>query len=92
MIDDKIKNEILAKLPKVLKDMSEKDLFSEPRPRWFTLAKLEHDGVHYLVSIIVGKDKAETLQMCDELTEWHKKYTKDQKDVRREESYNKKKY
>jgi hypothetical protein len=92
MIDDKIKNEILAKLPKVLKDWSEENLFSEPRPSWFRLAKFEHDGVHYLVSIIVGRDEGETSKMRDELMEWHKKYTKDQKDVRREESYGKKKY
>jgi hypothetical protein len=93
MIDDKIKNEILAEIPKnALKKWSEKDLFTEPAPRWFGLQKHEHDGVHYLVSIIVGKDERETAQMCDELIEWHKKYTKDQKEVRREESYFKKKY
>lgn len=92
MIDEKTKKEILAKLPKVLEDWSEETIFYEPRPRWFRIAKLEHDGVHYLVSIIVGKDKEETWKMADELKEWHKKYTTGQNDVRREEDYSKKKY
>jgi len=92
LIDDNIKNQILAKLPKVLEDWSKEKVFAEPRPRWFRLAKTEHDGVHYLISIIVGKDEKETWQMANELVEWHKKYVVDQKDVRREEDYTVKKY
>ncbi len=87
LIDEDIKNQILTRLPKFLKKMKKKKLFAEPRPRWFRLAKLEHDGVHYAVSILVGKDEKETWQMIDELMEWHKKYVADQKDVLRMEDY-----
>ena len=92
MIDEDIKNQILAKLPKALRDLSKKKLFVEPRPRWFHIGKAEHDGVHYLVCIMVGKDEKETWQMANELIEWHKKYVVDQKDVRREEDYTVRKY
>ena len=92
MIDDNIKNQILAKLPKVLEDLSKQRLFIEPRPRWFHMEGAEHDGVHYLFCILVGKDEKETSQMADELIEWHKKYVVDQKDVRREYDFRKRKY
>jgi hypothetical protein len=94
MIDDKIKNAILANLPKVFKDWSKQNRFSEPKPRWFKMEKLRHDPekVHYLVALIIGKDEQETMQMIEELMEWHKKYTADQKDVSITEDYTEKKY
>jgi len=92
LIDENIKNRILAKLPKVLEDWSREKVFAQPRPRWFRLAKAEHDGVHYLISIIVGKNESETWQMANELIEWHKKYVLDQKDIIREEDYTVRKY
>lgn len=44
MIDEEIKNKILAELPKVLQDWTKEKVFPEPRPRWFRLVKGEHDG------------------------------------------------
>jgi len=88
LIDEDIKDQIVSKLPKVLeKKWLKRKIFTEPRPRWFGLLKGEHDGVHYLVSILVGKDDKETCQMANELIEWHKKYVADQKDVLRIEDY-----
>jgi len=92
MIDENVKNSILANLPKLLEDWRKETVFAEPRPRWFRIAKGEHDGVHYLVSIIVGKNVKETWQMANELVEWHKKYVVDQKDVARTEDYTIRKY
>lgn len=92
MIDEEIKNKILAKLPKVLQDWAREKVFPEPRPRWFRLAKAEHDGIHYLICLIVGKDEKETMEMADELIEWHKKYMTDQNDVSRSEDYTVRKY
>jgi len=92
MIDEEIKKQILVKLPKIIHDWSEETVFDKPRPRWFRIAKIEHDGVHYLISIIVGKDEKETWKMADELVEWHKKYVRDQKDVGRSEDYTVRKY
>ena len=94
MIDDKIKNAILAKLPKVFEDLTKQNLFSKPKQRWFRLLKLRHDPekVHCLVALIVGKDENETWQMANELVEWHKKYTADQDEVDRTEDYTEKKY
>jgi hypothetical protein len=92
MIDEEIKNKILAKLPKVLQDWMKDKVFPEPRPRWFRIVKGEHDGVHYLLTLIVGKDEKEAWEMANELVEWHKRYVKDQKDVIRTEDYTVKKY
>ena len=94
MIDDKIKNAILAALPKVFEDWSKENLFTEPKKQWFRMQKGRHDpeNVHYLVALIVGKDEQETWQMANDLMEWHKKYTTDQDEVSRTEDYTEKKY
>jgi len=92
MIDEETKKQILAKLPKVIQDWSKETIFDKPRPRSFRIAKIEHDGVHYPISIIVGKDEKETWKMAEELTEWHKKYTSDQNDITRGEDYTVRKY
>lgn len=94
MIDEKIKNEMLDGMKKLADKWKQEPAFTEPRPRWFRIGKVKmamgKEEVYYAVAILVGKDEKELMQMLDELTEWHKKYVVDQKDVSREEDYTQK--
>jgi hypothetical protein len=91
LIDEEAKNKVLIGVQKYAKKLKAEPIFTESRPRWFQLAKIDYkkegQKIPYVVAVMVGKDERETMQILDEMVELFRKHTSNQKDCFRIEDY-----
>lgn len=91
-INEYVKNQILAKLQKVLEDWSKEKWCDKPRKKCAIVAQAEADGYHSAFCLMIGDDKLEISQMVDEIALVHDKFMADIEDREIFEDFKRRRY